>query len=87
MTLLVLLVPTLTRKESAMNGKATIDDMIKTLREDKVVRIVGFGKFEIKERAGRTGYNPATGEHIDIPAKNAVTFKPYRSFKEEIADI
>ena len=44
----------------------------------------GCGKCERVERAARKGRNPQTGETIDIPAKNAVTFTPKSDFKDRI---
>ena len=48
------------------------------------VQLVGFGSFEIKERAARTGKNPATGEQIEIPASKSPAFKPGKAFKDAI---
>ena len=48
------------------------------------VQLVGFGSFEVKERAARTGKNPATGEQIDIPASKAPAFKAGKAFKDAI---
>ena len=44
---------------------------------------MGFGTFEVKERAARTGRKPATGEIIEIPAKKIPTFKAGKGFKDE----
>lgn len=46
------------------------------------VSIPNFGKFEISETAERKGRNPATGEEIEIPAKNRVKFKPSTNLKD-----
>ena len=46
------------------------------------VQLVGFGTFEVKERAARTGKNPATGATIEIPASKAPAFKPGKAFKD-----
>ena len=48
------------------------------------VQLVGFGSFEVKERAARTGKNPATGAEIEIPASKAPAFKPGKAFKDAI---
>ena len=55
------------------------------LSEGNDVSIPDFGKFEIKERAERTGRNPATGEAIVIPAKKAIRFKVGKNLKEAIS--
>ena len=44
---------------------------------------MGFGVFEVKERAARVGRKPSTGEAIEIPAKKSPTFKPGKGFKDE----
>ncbi len=54
------------------------------LGQGATVNLVGFGKFEPKERAARTGRNPQTGESIDVPAKTVVTFKPSKAMKDAV---
>ena len=54
------------------------------LKAGNKVQLVGFGSFEVKERAARTGKNPATGEQIDIPASKAPAFKAGKAFKDAI---
>ena len=56
----------------------------KALKAGDKVQLVGFGSFEVKERAARTGKNPATGEQIDIPASKAPAFKAGKAFKDAI---
>jgi len=46
-----------------------------TLKKGDKLSLVGFGTFQVKERAARKGMNPKKGEMIDIPAKNVVKFK------------
>ena len=48
------------------------------------VQLVGFGTFEVKERAARTGKNPATGATIENPACKAPAFKPGKAFKDSV---
>ncbi|MEL6343310.1 MAG: HU family DNA-binding protein [Myxococcota bacterium] len=50
------------------------------------VTIPGFGTFQVKTRAARTGTHPATGDRIQIPAKKHVVFKPGKTLRERIAD-
>ena len=54
------------------------------LRQGDKVQIMGFGSFEVKERAARTGTNPATGAAIEIPASKAPVFKAGKALKESI---
>lgn len=49
------------------------------------VLFAGFGTFERKTRAARTGTNPATGKPLNIPSKEYVSFKPGKTLKERIA--
>lgn len=48
------------------------------------VQLVGFGTFEVSERAARTGRNPQTGETIEIGASKAPKFKAGKAFKEAV---
>jgi DNA-binding protein HU-beta len=49
------------------------------------VQLVGFGSFEVKKRAARTGRNPKTKEAIEIPASKVPVFKPGKALKDTIA--
>ncbi|MBQ6374769.1 MAG: HU family DNA-binding protein [Clostridia bacterium] len=67
--------------EAALNAlTATIAEALKA---GEKVQLMGFGTFEIKERAARIGRNPATKENIEIPAKKIPTFKAGKGFKDE----
>lgn len=55
----------------------------KGLREGGQVQLVGFGTFQVKQRAARTGRNPRTKEEIQIPASKSIAFKPGAKLKEE----
>lgn len=48
------------------------------------IQLTGFGTFEVKERAARTGRNPHTGEEITIPASKHVSFTAGKSLKESV---
>ncbi len=68
--------------ESALTAFITATE--NALREGDKVQLVGFGTFEVKERAARTGRNPATGTEIEIPASKAPAFKPGKALKDAI---
>lgn len=68
--------------ETALNAFITATE--KALKEGDKVQLVGFGSFEVKERAARTGKNPATGAEIEILASKAPAFKPGKAFKDAI---
>lgn len=60
---------------------STITDALS--REEKVV-LVGFGTFEVRHRAARTGRNPATSKEITIPASKAPVFKAGKGLKDKV---
>ena len=62
--------------------KAFIDTVTDELKNGGKVQLVGFGTFEVGERAERQGRNPKTGETITIPASKSPKFKAGRSLKD-----
>ena len=62
--------------------KAFIEATMKTVKKGNKVSLVGFGTFERRSRAARTGRNPQTGATIKIKASKAPAFKPGKSFKD-----
>ena len=67
--------------EAALN--AFIDTVTEALKAGEKVQMMGFGTFEIKERAARVGRKPGTDETIEIPAKKIPAFKAGKGFKDE----
>ena len=63
---------------------ATIDAITKAMAKGDKVQIVGFGTFEVRERAARTGKNPRTGEAIKIAASKVPAFKAGKALKDTI---
>jgi DNA-binding protein HU-beta len=63
---------------------STIESITKALKKGDTVSLVGFGTFSVKERAARTGRNPATGETIKIKASKTPAFKAGKGFKDAI---
>ena len=74
----------LSKKDAEAAVNAVFDGIVETLKADGKVQLVGFGSFEAKERAARTGTNPATGAAIEIPASKAPVFKAGKALKESI---
>ena len=74
----------LSKKDSDAAVNAVLCAITDALKAGDKVQLVGFGSFEVKERAARTGKNPATGEQIDIPASKAPAFKAGKAFKDAI---
>ena len=60
---------------------AVLDAIAKGVKKDGKVQIIGFGTFEVKERAARMGRNPKTGEQMKIKASKSVGFKPSSTLK------
>ena len=75
----------LASKKEAERAIAAVFDTIKEVlaAEDKI-QVIGFGTFEVKERAARRGRNPRTGDVIEIPASKYPSFKPGKTFKDEV---
>ncbi len=68
--------------EAALN--ATIDAIKGALKKGDKVQLVGFGSFEVRERAERKGRNPQTKKEIVIPATKVPVFKAGKALKDEI---
>ena len=65
----------LTKVDSKKALEAAIAAITKALKDGDKVSLVGFGSFSVAKRAAHQGINPATGEAIEIAAKNIVKFK------------
>lgn len=74
----------LSKKDAEAALQATIESIESALAGGEKVTLVGFGTFEVKERAAREGRNPATGETIKIKASKAPAFKAGKEFKEKV---
>ncbi|HEY9686572.1 MAG TPA: HU family DNA-binding protein [Coleofasciculaceae cyanobacterium] len=64
---------------------AIVDTIVKTVAKGKKVTLIGFGTFEPRKRAARTGRNPQTGKELKIPAKTVPAFSAGKKFKELVA--
>jgi nucleoid DNA-binding protein len=63
---------------------AVVATLTQTLIDGHDIKLPGLGAFSLKERAGRTGRNPATGESLEIPAKRTVQFKVASDLQRQI---
>ncbi len=70
--------------ESERAVNAVFDAIIKTLKEGKEARFVGFGSFGVSSRKARTGRNPRTGEKIQIAASKNARFRAGKEFKDSL---
>ena len=73
-----------TKKDAEKAVAAVIDTITETLANGEKVSLVGFGTFEVKERAERLGHNPQTGEVMVIAANKAPVFKAGTALKNAV---
>lgn len=74
----------LSKKEAAAALAALTATITDTLKDGESLTLVGFGTFEVKTRAARTGKNPRTGEAIQIAESKIPTFKPGKGLKSAV---
>lgn len=74
----------LTKKDADAAIKALTDVIAEALKSGDKVQMVGFGTFEVSERAAREGRNPRTGETMPIEASKAPKFKAGKALKDMI---
>ena len=74
----------LTKVDTEKSLKAFIDTVTEELKNGGKVQLVGFGTFEVGERAERQGRNPKTGETITIPASKSPKFKAGKALKDAV---
>ena len=72
----------LTKKAAETALDAFVTSVEEALKKGEKVQLVGFGTFEVRERAARKGRNPQTKAEIKIPASKAPVFKPGKALKE-----
>lgn len=76
----------LTKKDAEKALNAFVDAVQEALQQGDKVQLVGFGTFEVRERAERSGVNPQTKEKIRIPASKAPVFKAGKELKNAVAE-
>ena len=74
----------LTKKDAEAALKAFVDVITEGLKNGEKISLVGFGTFEVAERAAREGINPATGKKIQIAASKAPKFKAGKALKDAV---
>ena len=75
----------LSRKDSELAVNAAFEAITASLAAGEKVSLVGFGSFEVKERAERVGRNPQSGEEMTIPASRVASFKVGKALKDAVA--
>ncbi len=74
----------LTKKEVTATVDALFEAIQEALQNGEKVQVIGFGNFEVRERAARKGRNPQTGEEIQIEASKVPAFKPGKALKDAV---
>ncbi|MBT8895190.1 HU family DNA-binding protein [Lactobacillus delbrueckii subsp. bulgaricus] len=72
------------KKESAQIVDALFASIEEALAKGEKVQLIGFGTFEVRERAARKGRNPQTGAEIEISASKVPAFKPGKALKDAV---
>ena len=75
----------LSKKEAGGAVDAVVNTIKNALAEGNSVGLIGFGSFEVKTRAARTGRNPQTGAELEIPEKHVPAFKAGKELKDAVA--
>ena len=74
----------LSKKDTEATLNSFVNQVSNALSKKDKVQLVGFGTFETRNRAARTGHNPQTGETIKISASTVPAFKPGKALKEVV---
>ncbi|MFL2052068.1 HU family DNA-binding protein [Leuconostoc mesenteroides] len=74
----------LTKKDATASVDAVFASIEEALKNGEKVQLIGFGNFEVRDRAARKGRNPQTGEEIQIAASKVPAFKPGKALKDAV---
>ena len=74
----------LSKTDAAKAVKAFTDVVVEEMKKGEKIQLVGFGTFEVSERAAREGRNPQTGEAMTIAASKTPKFKAGKALKDSI---
>ena len=74
----------LSKKDTEATINSFVNVVSNTLADKDKVQLIGFGKFETRERAARTGRNPQTGEELKIAASVVPAFKAGKALKDKV---
>lgn len=74
----------LSKKDAEKALKAFVEVVTDELKKGEKIQLVGFGTFEVTERAAREGRNPLTGEKMQIKASKAPKFKAGKALKDAV---
>ncbi|MFD2925813.1 HU family DNA-binding protein [Halobacillus shinanisalinarum] len=74
----------LSKKDATQAVDSVFESIMGSLQDGEKVQLIGFGNFEVRERAARKGRNPQTGEEIEISASKVPAFKPGKALKDAV---
>ena len=74
----------LTKKDAVASVDAVFASIEAALKKGEKVQLIGFGNFEVRDRAARKGRNPQTGAEVEIPASVVPAFKPGKALKDAV---
>lgn len=74
----------LSKKDAEKSVNCVLESIMSALAEGDKVQIIGFGTFEVRNRAEKVARNPKTGESIVVPASKQPAFKAGKALKEAI---
>ena len=74
----------LNKREAKRMVDLFFEEIKASLEQGQQVKISGFGKFELRDKASRPGRNPKTGEEIPITARRVATFRPGQKLKARV---
>ncbi|MEI4618595.1 HU family DNA-binding protein [Bacillus cereus] len=74
----------LTKPQASLAVDAVLESIQHALQTGEHVQLLGFGSFEVRERAAREGRNPQTGDALTIPARKTPVFKAGKALKEAV---
>ena len=72
------------KKEATKIVEATFESITEALQNGEKIQLIGFGTFEVRERAARKGRNPRTKEDIEIPSSRVPAFKAGKALKDAV---
>jgi integration host factor subunit alpha len=74
----------LSRTESAQLVERVLDEISASLMRGETVKLSSFGSFSVRQKGGRVGRNPKTGEEVPISPRRVMVFKPSNVLKQRI---
>lgn len=72
------------KKDAEKALSTVIDSISETLEKGEKISLVGFGTFEVRDRAAKEAINPLTKEPVHVPAKKVPAFKAGKALKEAV---